>query len=723
MPEEFTGSVRDALIARTLRVPVVAGDSGDAAAAVRQLDVALMSVGFKCSKELLEHLSGFHPAVTLEAGESVLRAARDLVGDHVDHNPYFIDFPKEVPDTLDFWTSCIASALMDPRSAANVSKQLKSGRVNLLDLPTYGRYQHTFEEMLGVHEKLLPAAKDRVTVLHLGGSLTAESHAAYLALAGSPVPLAEGDLSLLGALAELHVRDVQPEQIDVRENRAVVNRARLDQDVPIVVDTPVDVLRLACAISGGDVTLSTPTRFRGFKRAQRRALLAALDEVIAASPMKLSDVPRYAEAFKRLGERLHPHEYSNWSSAQTVFAVARGEHDANSLAGRVELAIARGEPDEAVAALQHAPGMLLRSVDRLARSGAELDVLVRAVEEAVSTASTRVLLSLREHLLNRDEPVAARLFVNQAGRPWVTADQRPPLPATTTARIGAVLDAEIARRLLPVDRLVLDPECRTLAVPLSGKARAGGLGVLPRGSTQHVEPHVRFFVYWKERQRTTDFDLSLVLLDDDFATVGQVSWTNLKETEVVHSGDVTEAPAGATEFIDVNLDAQRARYVVPQVNIYAGEGFNQVEEAFFGFMERRPADKGSPFEPRTVRAKSDLFGAGRVSLPLLFAREPDGNWTARWMHLNLFGHPSFNQVEGNHRRTSAIARTIVERRYLRLSYIEDLLRLRGTPIEEWPVSLDPGTPISYLGLNVPDDLPAGSTTYTLKNLTDLLNSA
>lgn len=723
MPEEFKGSVRDALIARTLRVPAATGDPGDAAAAARQLDVALMSVGFKCSKELLEHLSGFHPAVTLEAGASVLRAARDLVGDHVDHNPYFIDFPKGVPGTLDFWTSCIASALMDPRSAANVSQQLKSGRVNLLDLPTYGRYQHTFEEMLGVHEKLLPAAKDRVTVLHLGGSLRAESHTAYLALAGSPVPLGEGDLSLLGALAELHVRDVQPEQIDVRENRAVVNRARLDQDVPIVVDTPIDVLRLACSISGGDVTLSTPTRFRGIRRAQRRALLAALDEVIAASPMKLSDVARYAEAFKRLGERLHPHEYSNWSSAQTVFAVARGEHNAKSLAGRVELAIARGEPDSAVAALKHAPGMLLRSVDRLARLGVELDVLVCAVEEAVATASTRVLLSLREHLLNRDEPVAARLFVNQAGRPWVTADQRPPLPATTTARIGAVLDAEIARRLLPIDRLVLDPACRTLAVPLSGKARTGGLGVLPRGSTQHVEPHVRFFVYWKERQRTTDFDLSLVLLNDDFATVGQVSWTNLKESEAVHSGDVTEAPAGATEFIDVDLDAQRARYVVPQVNIYAGEGFNQVEEAFFGFMERRPADKGRPFEPRTVRAKSDLFGAGRVSLPLLFAREPDGSWTARWMHLNLFGHPSFNQVEGNHRSTSAVARAVVERRYLRLSYIEDLLRQRGTSIEEWPVPLDPSTPISYLGLNIPEDLPAGSTAYTLSNLTDLLNSA
>ncbi|MFD2349516.1 hypothetical protein ACFSTC_09245 [Nonomuraea ferruginea] len=68
-----------------------------------------------------------------------------------------------------------------------------------------------------------------------------------------------------------------------------------------------DVLRLACALSGGDVTLATPTRFRSFRRAERRALLRALDAV--ATPAKLGDVPRHRERWKRLGERLHPHEY------------------------------------------------------------------------------------------------------------------------------------------------------------------------------------------------------------------------------------------------------------------------------------------------------------------------------------------------------------------------------------------------------------------------------
>ena len=54
----------------------------------------------------------------------------------------------------------------------------------------------------------------------------------------------------------------------------------------------------------------------------------------------------------------------------------------------------------------------------------------------------------------------------------------------------------------------------------------------------------------------------------------------------------------------------RGTFIVPQVNIYSGEGFEEVEESFFGFMLRDGEQKGRPFEPRTVRMKSELRGLG-----------------------------------------------------------------------------------------------------------------
>ena len=78
------------------------------------------------------------------------------------------------------------------------------------------------------------------------------------------------------------------------------------------------------------------------------------------------------------------------------------------------------------------------------------------------------------------------------------------------------------------------------------------------------------------------------------------------------------------------------------------------------------------------------------------------------------GHPQFNRVEGNARSTSQLVRAIAERRYLQVSYLEDLLR---------PEQETPDGPITFLGIERPDELPSGSTVYTPANLPELLNSA
>ena len=187
------------MIAKTLRVPRLEGAAGEGTAAARQLDVALVSVGFKASRDLLDHLSGFHPVAVADAGKVVLRSVRQLVGDDAEHNSYFIEFPANVPDTVEFWNECIAQAVRDPSSARSVRRQLRRRAVNLLDLPRYGRYQHTYEQMLEMHDTLLSSAATRTTLLDLGDALPAESHRLYLTLAGSGAPLSEQDLSLLAA--------------------------------------------------------------------------------------------------------------------------------------------------------------------------------------------------------------------------------------------------------------------------------------------------------------------------------------------------------------------------------------------------------------------------------------------------------------------------------------------------------------------------------------------
>ncbi|WP_405959708.1 hypothetical protein OG235_04950 [Streptomyces sp. NBC_00024] len=713
------------VIRHTHRLPVPKGSVGEGTAAARQFDAALMNVGFKLSAELLERLSGLSEAAVLHTARRTLRIVGEMVGDHVRHNSYFIDFPANVPDTEEFWTRCVAQALGDEKSRENVLTQLANGVLDLLSLPTYGRYQHTYEEMLAAQDELIASAGDRVTVLHLGRDLDDELTDLYLSLAGSTTPLGEEHLRDLRTLAGRCALGPQPERIPVRENRAVVNEARLGVGADLLLDTVTDVLRLACALSGGDVTLQEPTRFRALSRPVRRALLAGLDAVVAANPAKLADVHAHREPFKRLGERLHPHEYPRWPHAADVFAVARGEKEAPSFGGRVEKLLDGFDVLGAVKLLKSAPGKLFRALDlllRIAADQAERDAVVAAAVEVAPGVSGRVVLSVREHFHNReresDEP---RIFVNRRGRAWVTPDLRPPVPAADRDRLIAALDAELRRRLPAPDRLLLDPDVLDVALPLSGRATAAGLGVLPRGSVSAVEgEQLRFFVYWKETERRTDYDLSALLLHPDYSTDSWLSYTSLTAVGGEHSGDVTEAPDGASEFINLSLDRVRGPFIVPQVNIYCGEGFEEVEESFFGFMVRDGEQKGRPFEPRTVRTKSELRGVGRVALPLVFRRGDDGRWHAKWLHLYLKGISEANRVEENQVSVSKVVRALVEREQLTVGYLIDLMSQDTTVMDLWDGERVPDEAVTYIGLERPEGLHPDSRVITLENLRDLI---
>jgi hypothetical protein len=722
------------ILAKTRRV-VVSGEPGDGSAAARQFDAVALCAGFKCSRELLERLSGIEAGRVIDIAAAALAVVREQAGDHVRHNSYFLDFPENVPDTTEFWAQCLREALLDPVTAGQVEART-DGRagffLNLLSLPSYGRYQHSYEDMLAAHDELIPAVSDRVTVLHLGGALDDEARDLYLRLAGSAVPLSADDTDALRLLARWCAdpvvgNTVQPEDIPVRESRAVINAVRLRAALPPLVTTVTDVLRLACELAGGDVSLREPTRFGPLRRREREALMAALDAV--AERPKLADVSLYAERWKRLGERVHPHEYPRYPRAVEAFAVARGEVSVPSFGGQVEAAFARSDLSQAVRLLSAAPGRLWRSADRLLRAASDSDATYPVLDALGATAhqvSGRVLLSVREHLQNRAFPDAGRLFAGRLGRAWAAPDWRPTLDRGVIADVGALIDAEIMRRLPPA-RLVIDPGIAGAALPLSGKPLPAGLGIFPRGSVTKVEGDLlRFFIYWRQKRQRTDYDLSALFLDEQYASPRHISWTRLSDGEAEHSGDVTQAPApdGASEFINIRLTHLGRGFIVPQVYIYAGEGFGEVDESFFGFMTRDGEQAGQPFEARTVRMKSALYGTSRTAVPLVFGRGEDGAWRAKWLHLYLRGHGTAtwggptNQVEGGRVTATMLARSVVEREYLRVGYLADLWRRKGCEVLD--AVPDDGEPVMWIGLEQPEGLPDDSEVFTLDRLGDLI---
>lgn len=719
---EFQSSVHEAIIRKTLRVPALI-DPGSAENVVRQLDVALMSVGFKLSIELIQHLSLKHPIAVIDASTLILSVVRKLLGDHVQHNVYFKDFPNNIPDTEEFWTACIIDALFNPDTASKIALQLSTGVVNLLDLPKYGKYLHSYEHMVEAHEQFMPHIKDRITVLHLGESLVKEALKLYHSLAGSRVPLNEEDKNLLLYLAEACASDTQPQTFPVRENKAIINWVRLDAGKSLLTDTVTDILRLACFISDGDVSLVKPTKFKSFKRAQRRTLLASLDGLVRSDISKLQDVNRFTEQWKRLGERLHPFEYPQFTDAHKVFGVAIGDVSFRTLASRVEVALESRKIRQAVSLLSDNPGALFRSLDRLLRNASKDDItyILGIVKQVIPKVSGRVILSLSEHFRNRATINPARTFANSKGKMWVTSDTRVSISKTLSAKLIKIFDVEITRRLQANTNLVVNKDVLSLALPLSNKNKAEGFSIMPRGSILPVEGNIlRFFIYWKESENRTDYDLSGLMLQDDFSVDQHISWTHLRGEGAVHSGDITQSAKGASEFIEINLDDVKAKYVIPEVYVYDGESFDEVKECFFGFMTRTAGQEGLPFEPRTVRMKSDLRDKGKIALPLIFMRDDSGQWFAKWLHLYLKGSARFNIVETNKLSTSLLTSAIVNREYFQVNDLVKLMKTKASSFNWYSPEQKYDKPISYIGLEQPENLPKGSKIITLNNLHELI---
>lgn len=809
------------LIKRTLRIPRAPLDfilsdretAGTGEEMTRRFDIALMSMGFKLSTEALQYFSVQQAELVNSLAVSTLAAVRELVGDHVQHNTYFIDFPKNVPDTLEFWVACLREAVTgiavgERFSYVQLHDVVSESAINLLMLPTYGKYQHIYEEMLGRHDEFMPNLKDRVTILHLGELPIEEMGRLFETLAGTATPPSPADRELLKHLTQQlavgYDRAISFE-LPGRETKAFVNAAIMEWAQPrhlnapplalVQVNTITDVLRAVDVLSGGDGTLekrapaasrmprvtlgelevkpfaealsslnpapvkANRTKLGSLTRPQRRMVMAALDKIIAGNQNALVDVYRHRQAWRRLGEGIHPHEFRRaYPEAIRVFAVARGDLVLRSLAGLVEQAFAIGDVLSAAHLLQNEPGLFARQLDRVLREvsrvypAATMNVL-RWFSRVTPLISGRVLLSLIEHFRNRVDNTLPRLFVNRAGRAFVTPDTRIPLSPALIGQVEDVINQELMTRLdkmvdgaggplLAEDGSRVKPWIVTgrdigqIALPMSNKGTAAGLDALPRGSTCQLDDQdtLRFFIYWRERAHTTDFDLSIQLLDESFDDAGSVSWRYLRRDDgtIVHSGDIVTSANGATEMINVRLRdlSPDVKYLIPQVLVYSGEKFGTgpddeegVAESLFGYMTLDDDQRGAPFDPRTVRTRLDMRGQGNVAIPMVFERVGE-RWQAKTLNLFMRGTPFMNVVESTRMTAGLQAQAAIRHRHLLVWDVVTLLGMTGYTIwgeSALPIALKKDQPVLYLGQQKPDaELPPGSRVITLENLTELI---
>lgn len=457
------------------------------------------------------------------------------------------------------------------------------------------------------------------------------------------------NLALLGAQLVLHVGEDESTQCFVETH----------------FRTATDVLRLAAGLSGGDVSLAAPTRFARFPRRQRRLLLALLEGCGGLT----EDMRRRVEPFKRLGERLHPGEHAErHPKTAAAFAVIRDGLPFVSFNSRVEQALAAGDVSGAAQALEARPGEYARRLDVLLRKSAEPDALLRRFAELAPRVSTPVLLQVLAHFKARADEGRLRVFFpkGEVAKVFALRDRRAAIDTDIAQQVVQGCEAALLTRfaqLPPLGRCYVDPALASYVVPLAQRAASKTLRTFARGSRIPMPDggFVRLFLWWMNGRSSVDIDLSVVLYGDDYRYLDTIAFYNLRSWGAHHSGDIVDAPKGAAEFIDLDLQMLRARgvrFVMMCVNSYSGQAYCDLPECFAGWMSRMNLNTGEPFEARTVVDRVDLASDTRISLPLVLDLQ---RREVLWADIALQDQPRFNNsVVGNLAGVSLMLRALHE---------------------------------------------------------------
>lgn len=308
---------------------------------------------------------------------------------------------------------------------------------------------------------------------------------------------------------------------------------------------------------------------------------------------------------------------------------------------------------------QQNPGYAARALRRVTEwaTGHETKI-IRAFADVASRVDTPVLLALEASFLaDAKKPLRDRVMLPKGAAAW-----RYRVEATRTGLNEALCNqgANVCKQALlerfselpALGKVFVEPGLDQVIVPKGLRSASDSVGVVTRGSWLPVGEEaniVRLFLWWKDTDGgRVDVDLSAIGVDKQFAHTESCNFHSLRESGMTHSGDLTSAPNGAAEFIDIRFDklSEHTRYVVLSANVFHGPGFNLLPECFVGWQEREKGQPGEIMEVATVVDKFQVTTSSKGFLGVVFdVKERRLMWLD--LPINTRGHRSIHDSQSN----------------------------------------------------------------------------
>ena len=577
------------------------------------------ALGYTFSKELFENLQTLSKEELHKFYLELVPILKKMVGADVVYKPMYPNFPESVmeADSIELYIN----AIIHYWTFGNVyPNEQKNQRLPLFD-------------------------NTKVKVISLG--YVEDLQDIFKSLCQSKTSVSQEDKEDL----EWIFKNMQikfPDEIPLKENVALIGKLYLEnypladaRDIEKYFKTATDVLRLITAMSDGDISLADNTKFRSFKRKERRILLELLQNCEAIE----EDMLRYKNRWIRVGERLHPAEYSEkqFGKVITAFSKLRNGVKIETFAGKVTKAINAEDYKAALVLLKKRPGELARKLDYLLRKADDKDLVIDTFKDVAGKVSTPVLLQVKEHFANRTKKSESRVFFPKGNlaRSFCTKNTLSDIDKKYCSAIVNICSDVLIENYKKKDYLgnvYLSEDFKRYIVPFSQRSASKALKTIVRGSKLPMASNakaMRAFIWWTNMDERSDensdgridLDLTAAIFDENWNYMEHISYMNLRSFayNAYHSGDIVNGGSvdgdGVSEFLDVDIESAvecGARYIVYQVYSYTGQKYSDMPHAMFGWMSREDVESGEIYEPKTVEQKMDLTSQSVVCIPVIF---------------------------------------------------------------------------------------------------------
>ena len=557
----------------------------------------LVKFGYILSAKALSAICDLTTNELVKLYNEVVPFLKELKGSNVKHKPMYQNFPNQVIE-------------MDVREMYAIA---------CLHYWTYGQWKPDFDEL---PREFQPDGK--LVQIDLVSDVQFYSIAQSILL--SKDSISENDKNIIKWFIEFHYTRIEPffNQISYKETLCFVAGALLEQGKSILslIKDTTDVLRIATYLSGGDVSLKDNTKFKSLPRRLRRNLLYTLNRVI-----REEDVMHHKEKWVHLFHSLHVGEY-DLGKIKNIAKKIRNHIKIETFNSKIEQLLLEKNYVLSAEYLKKRPGLLVRNIDLLLRESENpaQKTILAIFSDIVDQVPTRMLVQLLGNLKGRNDPKLKRfIFSKNVNKVYVLNKYIPSLETDIVNSLVATIEDSLVKRFKELSELGnvwIDPELMLCPLPTQMRTASKGVFECARGTQFQLSKEaktIRLFIYWKGQ----DIDLSATFHDENFQYINHVSYTRLKASNnlAYHSGDIINAPEGASEFIDIDINKalkKGYRYVVMNVYSFSVIPFHEIETCFVGWMERKHVASNEIFDPKTVVQKIDLVAPYKVGIPVIF---------------------------------------------------------------------------------------------------------